>query len=96
MVKRKKLYLISLFTLIGVILSLFCFIFFIIIGISKSFIFLLSIVILFFYTFLIGFFYLQKIFSNIKSKLKILDVKEKAVKDIYRYEQFLNPPNIDN
>jgi hypothetical protein len=38
----------------------------------------------------------KKIFPNIKNELKISDEKEKAVKDIYKYEQFLNPPDIYN
>jgi len=75
-----------------------CFIFCFIIGISKSFVFLISIFIsvTLSYSLLLAFFSLHKIFSKIKSELKVLDVKEKAVRDIYRYDQFLNPPDNDN
>jgi len=98
MVKRKKLNLILFILLIAIVLSLLCFIFFLVIDISKSFIFLISyfVLIILSYSFLIAFFSLQKIFSDIKSELKVFDGKEKAVRDIYRYEQFLNPPDIDN
>jgi len=96
MVKRKKLHLMVFFSLIASILSLLFFIFYFVIDIDKSFIFLISIFVFLSFCFLIIFSYLCKIFSDVKNQLIVLERKEKAVKDIYRYEQFLNPPDIDN
>lgn len=98
MVKRKKIFLILLVLLLNIILSLFCFIFFLVIGIDKYLTFFISMLIFvfLFLCFLLAFSFLKKIFSDVKNELKILEVKEKAVRDFYRYDQFLNPPDIDN
>ena len=97
MVSRKIENIILLFSLISIIISLVCFTFCFIIGIDKTFIFLITVIlVLLSYGLLIAFFSLHKIFTDIKSEFKILNTKEKAVRDIYRYDQFLNPPDIDN
>ncbi len=97
MVNRKKENIILLFSLISIIISFVCFVFCLIIGIDKTFIFLITVIlVLLSYSLLIAFFYLHKIFTDIKNELKVLNTKEKAVRDIYRYDQFLDPPDIDN
>jgi hypothetical protein len=97
MVNRKIENIILFFSLISIIISLVCFTFCFIIGIDKTFIFLITVIlVLLSYGLLIAFFYLHKIFTDIKSEFKILNTKESAVRDIYRYDQFLNPPDIDN
>ena len=98
MVKRKKISLLLLSLLIIVVIPLLCSIFYIINCFNQSFIYLISIsiFILLSYLFLIIAFSFYRIFYDIKNELKILKQKEKAVKDIYMYDQFLNPPDIDN
>jgi len=98
MEKRKNSCLILIISLVVIVLFLLYFIFFLKIEPSKFFVFFISIFIfiVLFYGFLIVFLVSRKIFSNIKSELKVLNRKEKAVKDIYMYEQFLNPPDIVN
>jgi amino acid transporter len=98
MVKRKKISLLLLSLLIIVVIPLLCSIFYIINCFNQSFIYLISIsiFILLSYLFLIIAFSFYRIFSDIKNELKILKKKEKAVKDIFMYDQFLNPPDIDN
>jgi len=97
MVSRKIENIILLFSLISIIISVVFFTFCFIIGIDKTFIFLITVIlVLLSYGLLIAFFSLHKIFTDIKSEFKILNTKEKAVRDIYRYDQFLNPPDIDN
>jgi hypothetical protein len=98
MVKRKKISLLLLSLLIIVVIPLLCSIFYIINCFNQSFIYLISIsiFILLSYLFLIIAFSFYRIFSDIKNELKILKQKEKAVKDIFMYDQFLNPPDIDN
>lgn len=98
MVKRKKISLLLLSLLIVVLIPLLCSIFYIINCFNQSFIYLISIsiFILLSYLFLIIAFSFYRIFYDIKNELKILKQKQKAVKDIYMYDQFLNPPDIDN
>ena len=97
MVNRKIENIILLFSLVSIIISVVCFTFCFIIGIDKTFIFLITVIlVLLSYGLLIAFFSLHKIFTDIKSEFNVLNTKESAVRDIYRYDQFLNPPDIDN
>jgi len=98
MTERKKQSLVFLAFLIILFSFLFCFILFLIIDIDKFFIFLFCTLIFVAYAsyVLIIFFYLHKFNHNIKNELKVLNQKEKAVKDFYRYEIYLNPPELNN
>lgn len=98
MVKRKSLYLILIISFIGIALLSIYFTFFLKIKVSEFFIFLISVFLFttLSYGFFVIFLYLYQFFSKIKSELKVFDKKEKAVKDIYRYEQYLNPPELNN
>ncbi|OGS40437.1 MAG: hypothetical protein A3K77_03005 [Euryarchaeota archaeon RBG_13_31_8] len=94
MANRKQISLILLILLIVTVIPLLYFI----IGNNESFIFIITffILIVLLCSLLFAFFSLHKIFSKVKNELKIIEEKKKAVQDIYMYEQFLNPPEIDN
>jgi len=94
MVNRKQISLILFILLIIIVIPLL----YILIGENESFVFIITffILIILLYSLLYAFFSLHKIFSEVKNELKVIEEKKKAVKDIYMYEQFLNPPEIDN
>jgi Na+/melibiose symporter-like transporter len=94
MVNRKQISLILIILTVITVIPMFYFL----IGNNESFIFIVTffILIILLYSLLYAFFSLRKIFSKVKNELKVIEEKKKAVNDIYMYEQFLNPPEIDN
>jgi len=47
-------------------------------------------------SFLIAVISLYKILSDMRYKINDVKEKEKTVRDFYRYDQLLNPPDMDN
>jgi high-affinity nickel permease len=49
-----------------------------------------------FISFFIAFFSIRKILEDIRYEINEIKEIENAVKDCYRYEQLMNPPDMDN
>jgi len=98
MITRGNLSLIFLISTIVAMLSLLCLFFYIMHYFINDFsqFEYISLLILMCLSFLGMFVTLRKLLLDIKCEIREIEKIEKTVRDIYRYDQFLDPPEADN